>query len=102
MHMNKQTNKHAQTNTHIHRQTDKHTHKQCACLQVSTLADDTYTHVCVHASVQISTLAGDTLPCVLVAAKEDLAMGEELEKELAMVMDELQVCTVCVCALCGF
>eukprot|EP00983_Pelagomonas_calceolata_P006161 204679-Pelagomonas_calceolata.AAC.1 len=39
---------------------------------------------------QVSTLAGDSLPCVLVAAKEDLVMGAQLEKELAAVMAELQ------------
>mmetsp|Transcript_28820 Transcript_28820/g.74374 ORF Transcript_28820/g.74374 Transcript_28820/m.74374 type:complete len:1156 (+) Transcript_28820:366-3833(+) len=45
----------------------------------------------VNLMVQVSTLAGDSLPCVLVAAKEDLVMGAQLEKELAAVMAELQV-----------
>jgi hypothetical protein len=45
----------------------------------------------MHARTQVSSLAGDTLPCVLVAAKEDLVMGAQLEKEMAAVLAELQV-----------
>ena len=55
--------------------------------------------------VQVSTLGGDSLPCVLVAAKEELVMGAELEGLLRATLADLQVrgcgrlCVcVCVCA----
>lgn len=40
---------------------------------------------------QVSTLAGETLPCVLVAAKDELVMSADLEKEVAAAAADLQV-----------
>ncbi len=48
--------------------------------------------VCVHVSCpQVSTYAGDNLPCVLIATKDELVMGQALEAAVTAALSDLQL-----------